>query len=665
MAEVSNLQVQRQTLVCLLVAQAVVIAPLFLHLPLWLGLLWLLAVTIRVQVHRGAWRYPGNFVKTMLALISIGGLFAQYGVNLGVEPMVGLLLSAFMLKLVEARQRRDLLLIIFIGYVAVAAQFLFSQTLFAACYGLVSALALLAAWRSCFSSRSLGLRSQFKQSGVLVLQAVPLMVLLFILLPRIGPLWAVPPTQSTGTTGFSDSMAPGDIAELSLSSATAFRVSFEGPEPPSSQMYWRGLVLDYFDGRSWSSSETRYGGGLEPTHASDTPDGYWPLARSNNSLSYRVMLEPHQERWLFFLDTPVSIKAGFRTAYTENYLIKSRWPMDSRAEYRVTSDLGAKRAVGGLQPDVARRSLQLPLSPANPRAHQLVESWQGLTPPQIVQRALSFYHQEFSYTLRPPPLGSNTIDEFLFITRKGFCEHFAGSFVYLMRAAGIPARVVLGYQGGERSEVGDYWLVRQSASHAWAEVWLEGAGWVTVDPTGVVAPDRIEYGLQEALGSEEVYLAGGETLLGVQDWPWLRRLRHQWDALGYAWHRVVLGYDSEAQSGLLQRLLGGVDPWRIGLALLGGAGALLGLYGLVFWFNNRRSGEALEVRLLRQAERRLGVTRQPDETPAQWAARAAMLRPQKAGDIRRFAALFEQAVYAGRREFLYKLQVTVKALRRR
>ena len=655
MSESVSPQVQRQTLVCLLGAQAIVIAPLFLHLPLWLGLIWLLAVTIRLQVYRGVWHYPGNFVKALLGLLPIAGLVLQYGISMGVEPMVGLLLSAFMLKLVEARQRRDFLLIIFIGFVAVAAQFLFSQTILASLYGLFSCIALIVAWHSCFITRQYTAGSHFKYSSGLVLQAAPLMVLLFLLLPRIGPLWAVPAMQSTGATGFSDSMAPGDIAQLSLSSAVAFRVSFEGREPAKSQMYWRGLVLDRFDGRRWHASENDYGRSRSFEDASEAePTG--------DTLTYRVMLEAHQQNWLFFLLTPVDMETGVAATYTARDLLKTRRPVDNRIQYQVTSDLSTSRAATGLSKWVRERNLQLPELPANPRTAQLVDSWQGSSPREMVNAALRLFQQQFEYTLQPPPLGSNSIDEFLFITRKGFCEHFASSFVYLMRAAGVPARVVVGYQGGERSEVEEYWLVRQSSAHAWAEVWLEGQGWIRVDPTSVVAPNRIEQNLSEALGADELYLAGGESLLGAQNWPWLRTLRHRWDALGYAWHLAVLSYDSESQKGVLKRLLGGVDPWRIGLAILLGGAVLLGLYGLAFWYRNRAPAVAPEIRLLRKAEGYLGVPRAPDEPPGQWAERVAGLYPKRARAARQVARLFEAAVYADRREYGVKLQQAVKAL---
>lgn len=651
-------QVQRQTLACLLVAQGIVIAPLFVYLPLWLGLIWLLAVVIRVQVYRGIWRYPGNLVKGLLGLLSIGGLLLQYGVSMGVEPMVGLLLSAFVLKLVEARQRRDFLLIIFIGFIAIAAQFLFSQTILSSLYGLISCVALIVAWHSCFITRHYSVRRHLKHAGALVLQTVPLMVLLFVLLPRVGPLWSVPTIQSAGTTGFSDSMAPGDIAQLSLSSEVAFRVTFEGPEPEKSQMYWRGLVLDRFDGRRWHASDMDYGADLSRNAA--LPGG----ASASQLLTYSVMLEAHQQSWLFFLLTPVDLEIGLRTLYTANDLLKTQRPLDSRILYRVSSDLGASRDSSNLSDWMLRRNLQLPESPENPRTRELVASWQNLSPRQTINAALALFQQQFTYTLQPPPLGRNSIDEFLFITRKGFCEHFAGSFVYLMRAADIPARVVVGYQGGERNQVEDYWLVRQSSAHAWAEVWLAGQGWQRVDPTAVVAPDRVELGLSEALAADEVGLAGGGSSTG-RTWSWLGNLRYRWDALSYAWHRSVLAYDNSAQQGLLKRLLGGVDPWRIGLAVLIGGALLLGLYGLIFWYNNRPPAVAPEIRLLRKAEDYLGVPRASSESPRQWAERVAAAQPQRARAARQIARLFEAAVYADRREYMYKLQETVRALAKR
>ncbi len=667
MAELTHPLAQRQLLVCLLIAQVIVIAPLFFYLPLWLGLVWLLAVVIRVQVYRGAWRYPGNFVKAVLGVGSIAGLGLQYGISMGIEPMVGLLVSAFVLKLVEARQRRDFLLMTFIGFVAVAAQFLFSQTILASLYGLLSCTALLIAWHACFLTQPYPWRVHLGRGTKLLLQVLPLMVLLFILLPRLGPLWSVPTVSSSATTGFSDSMAPGDIAQLSQSSELAFRVSFdnspENSEPPKSAMYWRGLVLDQFDGRRWSSSETDMSSAVA---IGREPDDVWDVEASGGELGYSIMLEPHNERWLFALATPVAVEGALTPIYTGNYLVKSRWPVDSRVQYRVRSDTQAVRDPSRLDTRTRQRNLQLPAVPRNPRTRDLVAGWNGLSPAQVINAALMFYQQQFQYTLQPPPLGSNSIDEFLFITRKGFCEHFAGSFVYLMRAAGVPARVVVGYQGGERSEVDDYWLVRQSSAHAWAEVWLEGQGWQRVDPTAVVAPDRVELGLREALTADEVSLAGGgNRILGDGDWRWLSTLSHRWDAVGYAWHRAVLSYDDQAQSGLLKRILGGTDPWRVAAATVLGGGGLLGLYGFFYWYRNRRPALPPEIRLLRQAERRLGVRRAANEPAGAWAERVAAEHPAKARSARQVARLFDTVVYAERREYLYKLQQAVRALPRK
>lgn len=652
-------QVSRQSLLYLLVAQAVVIVPLLFYLPLWLGLVWLVAVVMRWQVYRGVWRYPGNFAKALLGLLCIGGLAFQYGVHMGVEPMVGLLLAAFMLKLVEARQRRDQLMMIFIGFVAVAALFLFWQSMAAALVALAGCVALLMAWRACFATQPLRLRAHLQPTAQLLLQALPLMILLFLILPRLGPLWSVAPIKSSGTTGFSDSMAPGDIAQLSLSSKVAFRVTFEGVEPAKSQMYWRGLVLDHFDGRRWTSSENPY---ALPQAAGEKAADAWDMTSTDTPVTYNLMLEPHQERWLFFLETPLEIDAAFATSFTNSHLIRARWPVTSRVQYQVRSDLAAGRDLSGLKHLVRDRNLRLPASPANPRTHRLVASWQGLSPREMVGEALELYQRQFRYTLRPPTLGANSIDEFLFITRSGFCEHFASSFVYLMRAAGVPARLVVGYQGGERSEVNDYWLIRQSSAHVWAEVWLAEQGWVRVDPTAVVAPSRIDMGLDEALGADEVYLAGGENLLTAQNWRWMRRLQHHWDAAGYTWHQAVMGYDSSTQTSLFKRLLGGADIWRIGLAFLAGGAGLLGFYWLVSWYSRRPPPAALEMRLLQQAERRLGVDREAAESAGQWARRVARTYPQRKQAADRVARMFEAIVYAGRREYLNKLQTTVKTL---
>lgn len=646
----------RDKLAWLLVMQAMLILPLLLNLPFWLWLVWATVAFWRTQMFRGRWGAPGGLVKTLLALICAGGLFASYSGKTGTETMVGLLVCAFSLKLLEVNSARDAQLLVFIGFIITATQFLFSQTPQAAAYALLCVVLLLASWRSLYLTHAQSTGLRFKRGGMILLHALPIMLVLFVVIPRLGPLWAIP-NQQAAKTGFSDSLSPGDLGNLALNRSPAFRVEFTDQAPPVNQLYWRGLVLDSFDGRAWRMRDSWGGRPINPA------DG----AGIKRELSdYSIIVEPHGQPWLFSLMSPQRVEnTNNSIRITADSLLMNRIPIAQRMRYQVTSalqiDWPEPPQLNQLQRDLYTR---LPRG-SNPQTRALADSWrsQNLSDEQIIAQALALFNREFTYTLQPPLLGQHSVDEFLLGSKRGFCEHFASSFSFLLRAAGIPARVIVGYQGGRWNPVENYLLVSQSDAHAWTEVWIEDKGWQMIDPTAAVAPNRIEQGMDEALGASDQALVANAW----RSSQLLYSLQLRWDAATYTWQRWVLNYDSEAQEGLLSRLLGGAETWRLTLWLIG-----LGLIGaaLFAWalLRNQKGPELRpETRAIQKLEHKLaqlGYKRKPGETLGDFIERVLYSEPDYRRALEVIRRLFDQIAYQNQGDKLPVLQQAINTFPR-
>ncbi len=641
----------RDKLAWFLVMQALLILPLLLNLPFWLWLVWAIVALWRTQMFRGRWGAPGRLVKTLLALICAGGLFASYAGKTSTEAMVGLLVCAFLLKLLEVNSARDAQLLVFIGFIITATQFLFNQTPQAAAYGLFCVALLLASWRSLYLTHEQSTGLRFKRGAMILLHALPIMLVLFVVIPRLGPLWAIP-NQQAAKTGFSDSLSPGDLGNLALNRSPAFRVEFTGPPPPANQLYWRGLVLDTFDGRSW---RMRDAWGVRPVDQADT-------AIRRGLIDYSIIIEPHGQPWLFSLMTPQRVENTSNSIrITADSLLMNRITVVQRMRYQVRSALQIDWQEAPQLSKFQREFYTRLPDNSNPQTRALANRWrsQRLDDEQVIAQALALFNREFTYTLQPPLLGQHSVDEFLLLSKRGFCEHFASSFSFLLRAAGIPARVVVGYQGGRWNPLENYLLVNQSDAHAWAEVWLEGQGWKMIDPTAAVAPNRIEQGIDESLGESDQELVANAW----QSSRLLYNLQLRWDAATYTWQRWVLNYDNEAQEGLLSRLLGGTESWRITLWLIG-----LGLAGAaVFAWALLRSHQApllrpetLAVKKLEHKLAQLGYTRKTGETLGDFIQRVLYSEPQWQPGLTRIAGLFEQVAYQNQIGQLLDLQRAIK-----
>ncbi|MCB1960241.1 MAG: DUF3488 domain-containing transglutaminase family protein [Rhodocyclaceae bacterium] len=625
MSASTDLDLPRQVRLWMLATAALTLLPHLLYLPLWLGAVTTLVLLWYAERMRRDISAPRRLVMFLLAGSAAGLILSQYGTLLGKSAGIALLALLLSLKLLESRRARDAQVFVLLCFFLQTGLFLDTQS------ALTAGGAALGALLATTTLASLQTRDspprQLRLAATLLIQSLPFMVVLFVLFPRIpGPLWGLPGDAFSATTGLSDAMEPGSISQLSQSAEIAFRVSFDTPLPPPAQRYWRGPVLSAFDGRRWTRPDQI---------ARRTP----PYAPQGEAVRYEMTLEAHNRHWLLALDYPAAGIPG--ALHSASFEALSRHPVHQRTRYRAASHPLTR--VGVTQDDATLLgALHLPAG-NNPRTRALADTLrdQHRSPEAIVEAAIGWMRSaDLIYTLRPPLLGEHSADTFLFDTRKGFCEHFAGSFAVLMRAAGIPARVVTGYQGGEINAYDGTLVVRQSDAHAWTEVWLAGHGWLRVDPTAASAPRRIDGGLAAALpdGEPVPFMVG-------TDLAWLRGLRDRWEFLGNAWNQWVLGYDQQRQQSLLRRIgLDAVD-WRAqGAAMLVATGVLFA--ALLAWAHARaRTRDPL----LRQWQRfehklaRLGTARLPSEGPADYADRAAQAHPAARCEIiaiaQRYAAL--------------------------
>ena len=627
-----------RTLLRLLVVLMLVIAPHLLRLPLWEGAAILAIVVWRGLASARQWSLPPQMLKLALAVAAFAGVYAAYGRITGQNAGIALLVLMLALKLTEMRSRRDVMVVVFLMYFLLVTHFLNSQEIWTIAYLFVSVVAITAVLIDAHHpGEPLPLRRSLRMGGRMILHALPVMLLFFVLFPRIpGPLWGLPTDAGPSRSGLSDSMSPGDISKLKLSDEVAFRVRFQGAAPSKNLQYWRGPVFRQFNGRTW-------------THTSDDLRDRTPprLELADGArVQYELTLEPMRSRWLFALDMPDprQLPADSRLERTGALVIDR--PITER---RLVRGVSATRY--HLDPELGdadrERDTRVPQN-SNPRAAELAQQWraQGMDDAAIVNAALRLIREEpFYYTLEPPRLGRHAADEFLFDTRRGFCEHFSSAFAVLMRSAGVPARVVTGYQGMQANALSDYYVVRQSDAHAWNEVWLEGRGWVRVDPTSMVPPSRIEASTLEVM---EGFSRRGEGLDGLQRMRYL--LEERWDLVNARWNEWVLGYGPEMQARFLE-LFGLGDMRRMLLALTIGVSTALVLIGLAAM--RRASPPRITERALllwRDAARRLsrfGYAQRPDEGPRDFVQRVVSREPALAAPLHVVLDAYLRLRYAG------------------
>ena len=626
------------------------LAPHMPRLPLSLEAGFVLACVWRYLGARGMAPLPDRehrllwLLKQLLAITAFVTIYIAFRGKLGRDAGVELLAALLGLKLLEMRSPRDYLVVTFLCYFLVVTNFFYSQTIPTALYMLgvvIAATAVLIQYHTPTAWREP--RAMLRLSAFMTAQAVPLMLLAFVLFPRIpGPLWGLPQDAFDAVTGLSDNMTVGDITRLGMSNEIAFRVQFHGPEPRARARYWRGPVLWHSDGRTWQ--------------VGNFADAPVPVEHHGQRYFYAVTMEPHRKHWLLGLDVVTGKPRD--VVQTADYALKTRQPVRKRMRYELDSAIEYRMMNLGEAERIA--ALEIPRG-HHPRSRELGAQWRAESgnADEIIERALAFYRAgKFVYSLTPPTLPGDTVDDFLFNTREGFCEHFAASFVILMRAAGIPARVVTGYQGGEYNEVGEYMVVRQRDAHAWAEVYLDARGWVRIDPTATVAPNRVSLGFADANARGAQSTGFARDALTGRMWT---RLRDSFDAITYGWNQWVLGYTTQQQRSLFEGLgFEDLDYGALVIALTLALAFTTAALAWLMWRAARRPRDPLCAAYATFCARlaRIGFTRGASEAPLAFAERVCRLRGDLADEVRAITRLYGLLRYG-------RGGVDVKVLKRR
>jgi transglutaminase-like putative cysteine protease len=635
-------QTSRTGMVYLLAGLVVVLLPHLDHLPLWSSLTCFSLVLWRLLVDMQRLPRPNKIIIFVMFVLITLGVIASYFTLVGREAGAALLLSLVCLKLFEIKSLRDISLIVQLAFFAIVVTFLFSQSIFVALTMLVAVGLLITALISFQHARSGQNRHAFSEKDHLLLAmkmllyAIPLAIVIFILFPRTSvPLWGLPHDAFAAKTGLSDEMSLGNISNLIDSPAVAFRVEFQSRIPQPAKTYWRGPVLWAFDGHTWSAP-------LSQRQVMKKIN----LENPTNPIEYILTLEPHNNIWLFALDQPATIP-DVAVLSTEMQLV-ARKPVNHLTRYELTSYLDYSLPKLDWLP--SERYLQVPVESV-PRARQFIQTLLQQFPDKagVVNAVLQrFAKQHYFYTRRPPQLFGDPTDAFLFDTKRGYCEHYASSFTVLMRLAGIPARVVTGYQGGEMNPLSNYMIVRQSDAHAWSEIYLEGKGWLRVDPTAVIPPGNIENANDVERLRSELFNA---RHFSEQNWlavP-LTQALYAWDMVNNRWNQWVIGYSNEKQKSLFNAIGIPEITWR-GLSYL--LFATLSVFTLLIAATifkatrtKRNAIEKIYQRFLRKLTP-LHLEKSPCEGALNFSQRVARRLPNHTTELIHIANLYNQMRYA-------------------
>ncbi|NMP31564.1 DUF3488 domain-containing transglutaminase family protein [Thalassotalea sp. M1531] len=577
---------------------------------------------------------------TVLFALAGAGVIVVNSKSLGLLlAMVHLICFAYGIKSLEIKSRKDFYIIILIGLFLHACAFIFIQSIWYALVVLTVILLNLALLYRIFSVNVAHLKSYLSSLKLLAF-SVPFAVALFVFFPRLSPFWQVP-LANTAKTGLGSDVQPGDIAKLALSDALAFRVEFAGKAPSKSQMYWRAMTMSYYDGKKWS----RNNGNRLPFYLMQKPNINY---LSGDTYQYQVMAEASNRSWLFSLDT-ARLDNNKITQLADFSLISDK-PITKTVNYQVVSFANAGKELN-LANRAKRFYLRIP-EDSNPKLQRLGQELRQRfnDKQQIIDHVLNqFRQQPYFYTLEPPVLVDNSLDQFYFDTQTGFCEHYASTFAFLMRAAGIPARLVTGYLGGEYNQQGNYYSIYQYDAHAWTEVWLEGQGWVSVDPTSAVSPERVSDDMSNALRQQRVNIAGAFSWQAFSTNALIAKLKMQIEAIDYQWNRLVLSYTVEKQTEFLKTLLGQGRLWKAALVMLLTFVLVVGL----LWYRdlrpkqlNRRSNWQLQFDKLFIQLSKIGITREPSQLPLQMINDIEKVNRSLAVDYQQLCLNYERLSYS-------------------
>ena len=585
----------------------------------------------------------GTFLLTVLAL---GSIYLSYQSFIGVEAGVAVLSTFLFAKSLESKNRRDLIILFNFALFVAASSFLYSQSFGMA---IVIVLCLISCLIGLYriqtsefeqepTTQRAALQQDAKHVAKFILYAIPFFILLFIFFPRLPPLWHIPIPENKGVTGISDSMSPGDIAELSQSSALAFRIIGDVSKlPPRSELYWRALVLDEYDGQRWTSSFVNQQPLMrQPMDSSPVPVGW----------NYQYLAADPSVFWIMGLEKSIPVERRYYNR--QDWSIVPR-RLTQRVEPIPLQWIGTQYDPQAVGQYLARINTQVQRR-LDPQAQQLAQRLymqSAEDPRRYVQNVLNWYQQNnFVYTLKPGQLGQNRIDEFLFNSRQGFCEHYASSFVMLMRYVGIPARVVTGYQGGELAPDRKSWEVRQLDAHAWTEVWLDQK-WQRFDPTAMIAPQRIDGGMQNLMSQDERVWSNNSTWTS-QNNQWMTKMRVWSDYASYQWQSKVVGYNAESQQNWLSKL-GLSSAYSSIVVLLGSIALLILAYGLRIYLKARQAQSPFD-RAIQQLNQSLAddLKKQPAETFHHWMQRLSQqVKIENQSIFIEAIRLFEKYLYSG------------------
>ncbi|MGZ4996906.1 MAG: transglutaminase TgpA family protein [Methylobacter sp.] len=632
-------ELDKNILIFLLTSIGLIVFPHVYHIPAAVFGFFCLLLSWRFI---GVWkpnRLPGKLAILLLAVSGIGLLYSQHQGLFGRDAGTNLFITALGLKLLEVKTERDLYLINYLAFIVAASQFLYEQSILMAAYILLVCCVLLATLVYINSSKAKTLTA-VKTAVIITVQALPIAVALFVLFPRLeAPKWMLFNDSHRAETGLSDSMEPGSISELGLSEQLVFRVKFAGAIPPPQQRYWRGPVLSYTDGKRWTQATFQ-----KPSRKP---------AVAGTSYQYTLLMEPQDKNWIFALDMPQEFSAPL--ILNAGYQLITSERTDQRAEYKVTSYPDYN--TGPISPGEYKAATQLPGEPSD-KIKQLVGQLHGFdsAPDNFINQLLNHFRiEDFHYTLTPPFMEENPIESFLFKTRYGFCSHYASAFVYLMRVAHIPARVVTGYQGGELNKVGGFLEIRQADAHAWAEVWLENRGWVRVDPTAAIAPERIEREIN--LDRQTTFgIAATNNYLPRPAYNWLKQARQLWGNVDYNWQRWVINYDNKSQSNFLSSF--GINDLKTMIYWM--IAVIAAITAVFCWFLLYQKPKAADkvVLIYNRFCKKLvkhGLSRGAGEGVKDFAERVKLKLPGQTEEIDQITALFIKLRY-GREATLEDLQ---------
>jgi len=620
-----------------LIAQVVVILPHAAHLPLWLigfALVSIIAQLPRIKAKFKKLTHLKRVYQSMQMLgflLGLVGLWLTYNTAFGLDMGVAFLVLCLISKLWELYKRRDAYVVLNLSLFVLASLFLMDQGIVTTVEVIIGAVIVLLAFIALNDDGNTHGDGRLRTLGVLGIGALPLLVVLFLFFPRLPPLWSVQLSGQQATTGVSDSMSPGDFANLGQSTELAFRVEFADKRPPQQQLYWRGLVFSEFDGVTWrpSSQQREWQAAPQMPNWIANALATVPDEVKTTPNRYQIILEPTQQNWLFGLDYPFAQQQDI--SITSNFTLRKDQPVTQQLRYDVLQF--APMRIDPVLSEASRRlNLALPSS-GNPQARLLAQqlfAQSDSDPVRYIQAIERWINQtNFRYTLSPPRLNTNRIDEFLFDTKAGFCEHYSSSFTFMLRAAGIPARVVAGYQGGEPSRGGNVWEVRQMDAHAWTEVWLEGQGWVRVDPTAFVAPERVEQGmdaLTQARGAA-MFGDGAGAQISYQQYQMLQTLRRLSDQASYYWQKDVVGYDQDKQADSLLKWFNIRSTMQQITWLAASAISVMAILVFVIWQRRRKRWHPADLPLAqlsnRIAKANKSLARDDSEGQLAWLARLA------------------------------------------